>query len=436
MQTDTDTHWFTKLTQIKPSEFRSALVAFVFIFVLMSSYMILKPVRDALPSDWGGASLAEQWTYTFILSTIAVAIYNIFSSFVSLRKLVPSVFCFFATSFIAIYVSAEYELIDKAVLGKIFYSWSSVFSLFHISVFWSFISQHYNKEQSKRVFGFINTGASAGAICGPLLVILLSSRINEQNILLLTAGTLLLTLPLIVILNREFDKSDAPVEAQKKLSPNPFSGFEELIRHKRLITISGFIFFFTGAAAFLYFAQTELLKEYTRPQRKELLATVELVTNFGTIVIGLLATTRIVNKLGMPRTLAMIPFLITVFFLLITLHPAVFFILAVQVARRTGNYAITKPAREILFTAVDKEARFKTKPIIDVAVYRGGDVCWIWLITYMSTSAKFSLPQIFLVGAGTCFIWTAIAYYLGKVHDSDTNDETPDDGHQLSEPTK
>jgi len=119
-------NFFTKLSQIEPSEIKGALVSFSFIFVLMASYMIMKPVRDALPSDWGDVSLAQQWTYTFIVSTIAVFVYNLCASFVSLRILVPSVFVFFAASFLGIYAAFQGKVIEVTTLGKIFYVWSSV----------------------------------------------------------------------------------------------------------------------------------------------------------------------------------------------------------------------------------------------------------------------------------------------------------------------
>ena len=160
------------LFKIKKEEAYGAVLSFIFVFILMASYMILRPVRDALPSDWGDVSLATQWSITFIISTIAVSFYNFLASKVSLKKLVPGVFVFFALSFLTIY-SLSVSGVDKGLLGKIFYIWTSVFALFHISVFWSFTSQAYSKEQSKRVFGFINTGASAGAIVGPLIVIAL-----------------------------------------------------------------------------------------------------------------------------------------------------------------------------------------------------------------------------------------------------------------------
>ena len=413
------TNRFTRLTQIEPSEIKGALVSFSFIFVLMASYMIMKPVRDALPSDWGDVSLAQQWTYTFIVSTIAVFVYNLCASFVSLRILVPSVFVFFAASFLGIYAAFQGKVIEVTTLGKIFYVWSSVFSLFHISVFWSFISQHYNKEQSKRVFGFINTGASAGAIFGPAMILLLSHRINEENILLVTAGVLLLTLPLIAILNREFAKKEGDVKSPQ-LNSNPFSGFQEFITHKRLLGIASFIFLFTGAAAFLYFAQKELLTDYSRADRKQLLGSVELATNILTIIIGIFATNRIARKFGMPTTLSLVPFVICSLLLLVSMNPAIMFVLALQVVRRSGNYAITRPAREILFTAVDREARFKTKPIIDVAVYRGGDVFWIWIIAWLGDGwLNLGLGPILCVGAGVAIIWGIVGIYLGKKHDHD-----------------
>jgi len=412
---------FTKLTQIEPSEIKSALISFLFVFVLMASYMIMKPVRDALPSDWGDVSLATQWTYTFIVSTIAVFLYNLCASFVSLRVLVPSVFVFFASTFLGIYLAFQGKVIEVTTLGKIFYVWSSVFSLFHVSVFWSFISQHYSKDQSKRIFGFINTGASAGAIFGPAMIILLSHKINEANILLVTAGVLLATLPLIAILNREFAKKES--EANQKssnLSANPFSGFKELLTHKRLLGIAGFIFFFTGVSAFLYVAQKELLTDYSSADRKLMLGRLELVTNVLTILIGMFATNRLARRFGMGTTLSLVPFVICSLLLLVSMNPAIMLVLALQVVRRAGNYAITRPAREILFTAVDREARFKTKPIIDVAVYRGGDVFWIWLIAYMGDGGlHLGLTEILIAGAGVALIWGIFGIYLGKKHDSD-----------------
>ncbi|MDQ8189842.1 NTP/NDP exchange transporter [Roseibacillus persicicus] len=422
----TDKPLFTRLTQVEPSEAKGALISFVFVFMLMASYTIMKPVRDALPSDWGDVSLAMQWTYTFIFSTIAVVIYNLCASLVSLRRLVPGVFAFFATSFIAIYLAYKTGQVEVTLLGKIFYVWTSVFNLFQISVFWSFISQHYNKSESKRVFGFINTGASAGAIAGPLLILQLAEHINAANILLITGIVLLLTLPLIHLLNRIFDQKEQNKQTPPKLSPNPFSGFMEFITHRRLLGIAAFIFLFTGISAFLYVAQTDLLRDYSRAERKELLGSVELATNTLTILLGIFATNRLARRFGMATTLSLIPFLVALLLLLLSANPAVVFVLALQVVRRAGNYAITRPAREILFTAVDREARFKTKPIIDVMVYRGGDVVWIWVLAFLGDAwLKLGVTPTLCIGAAVAVLWGIVGIFLGKTHDAADAEEGP-----------
>jgi AAA family ATP:ADP antiporter len=410
-------HFFIKSTQIESSEIKGALLSFLFLFVLMSSYMIMKPVRDALPSDWGDVSLAQQWTYTFIVSTIAVSIYNFCASKISLRLLLPGVFALFSISFFSIYLAYKTN-VEVTLLGKVFYVWTSVFSLFHISVFWSFISQNYTKSESKRLFGFINCGASAGAICGPLLIILLADSMSVENILLVTSIALLTALPLIALLNRYFDQKKPEGHKKLSLSPNPFSGFQELMTHRRLMGIAVFIFLFTGVSAFLYSIQKDLLVDFSRAERKELLGSVELATNIITIMIGLFVTNRISRKFGMPTTIAIVPLIVSVLLLLLSVNPAIMLVLILQVARRSGNYAITRPAREILYTAVDREARFKTKPIIDVAIYRGGDVFWIWLIAFLGDGyLDLGLSSMLYVAAAVALVWGGAGIYIGKKHE-------------------
>lgn len=411
-------NWFTRLTQIEPSEIKGALVAFLFIFMLMASYMIMKPVRDSLPSDWGDVSLAQQWTYTFIVATIAVSIYNVLAAHITLRRLVPGVFTFFSLTFALIYFSERFG-VDKFTLGKIFYVWSSVFSLFHVSVFWSYLSQHYTKSEGKRLFGFINTGASLGAICGPLLIIVLSHLMDAQIILLVTSVVLLLCLPLLAYLNHWFAKYGNQEASTLSLNSNPFSGFKELVTHNRLLGIAAFIFLLTGMNAFFYSTQTEMLGSYSIKQRTEILGGVELAASIVTILLGVFATNRISRRYGMATTLSSVPFVVGGLLLLLSMNPAIMLVLAFQVLRRAGNYAITRPAREILFTAVDREARFKTKPIIDVAVYRGGDVFWIWVIALLGDGGlKLGLPALLCFAAGVALIWGLLGIYLGRKHDA------------------
>lgn len=422
------TNLILKLTNIKPSEIKAAVLSFVFVFILMASYMILKPVRDAMPSDWGDVALATQWTYTFIFSTIAVVLYNFIASQMNLRYLVPGVFLFFSLSFILFYLAYQ-GIFTIPHIGKVFYIWISIFSLFHISVFWGFMTGNFNKEQGKRIFGFITTGASIGAIVGPAIVtFFIDKDVDEGAILLITSTLLLIPIPLIFYLNRLFkkmalDNSEERTEiSTKTLSANPLSGFQEFIKHPRLMGIASFIFLFTAISSFFYFAQTNVLKEYSSGERRQILGSVELITNALTIVLGFFATSRLTTKFGLSTTLSIVPFFIAVFMLLIGIHPAVWMVLGLQVIRRSGNYAITRPSREILFTTVDNEARFKTKPFIDVAVYRGGDVFWIWVIALLGEGYfNLSLTAILIVCSIVAVIWGFVGVRLGKKYDKEHN---------------
>ncbi|MGE9269800.1 MAG: MFS transporter, partial [Verrucomicrobiales bacterium] len=196
------------------------------------------------------------------------------------------------------------------------------------------------------------------------------------------------------------------------------SGFHEFVTHKRLLGIAAFIFVFTGVSAFLYSIQTDLLVDYSRAERKALLGSVELATNGLTIILGVFVTNRLAQRFGMPMSLGLVPVVVAGLLLMLSLHPAILLVLALQVTRRAGNYAITRPSREILYTAVDVEARFKTKPIIDVAVYRGGDVFWIWIIAYLGDGGlNLSLTQLLYGGVAVSVLWGAIGIYLGRKHE-------------------
>ena len=408
-----------RITQIKHEEMKGALLSFFFIFILMASYMILRPVRDALPSDWGDVGLAVQWSFTFVLSTIAVSVYNFFASKIAISKLVPSVFIFFGLSFLLIFVLSKSGF-DKDLLGKIFYVWTSVFALFHISVFWSFTSHFYNKEQSTRIYGFINTGASLGAILGPLSVVFLVKNLPLEGILLIASSALFAVVPLVAILNRYHRDVTTEGKTLGSLNPNPFSGFQDLVTNKQLLGIAVFFFLFSGISTFLYSAITDLLADYSKAERRELLGSLDLWTNILTITIGLFATNRLTKKFGLAFSLSSVPFFVAGMLLILSAHPAVVLVLGLQIFRRAGNYAITRPAREILFTKVSKEARFKTKPIIDVAVYRGSDVFWIWSLAFLGDGyLDLGLRQQLWFGAAIAGVWGFFGIRLGKRSESE-----------------
>lgn len=406
-------------TKIETHEFGAALLSFGFVFILMAAYFMLRPIRDAMASDWSDVEVSTLWSMTFFFSLIAVTLYGAVISRVRFRWLVPGVYAFFATSFFVFYFGSTYTT-DTVVVDKSFYVWLSVFSLFHVSVFWSFMSDLWSREQAPRLFGFIAMGASVGAIVGPLITALLVERIGAENLMLVSATMLLIPIPIIFTLARlkvsalGNEDVSADLSAQQAIGRNPFAGFSIFLTSPYLIGIGVFIILYVAIGSFVYFELKNLLADFSRADRTQIWAYIDFAVNSLTIITAMFLTSRIATRFGMPTTLALIPALIVVGMLVIAMSPVVAVVAGLQVARRAGNYAITRPGREMLFTAVDRETRFKAKPVIDIVLYRGGDMLTAWAFTLLTTGLGLGLGAVAAVGAGIAALWAVVGVYLGR----------------------
>lgn len=405
--------------KIEPHELRAAMVSFTLVFVLMAAYYILRPVRDAMASDWSDAQVSVLWTFTFLFSFIAAAIHGYFVSRIQLRYLVPGIYGFFASTFVGVYIllgsSVNVDWVNKA-----FYVWVSVFSLFQVSVFWSFMSDTFNKDQSTRLFGFITTGASIGAIVGPAIPALFAENIGISNLLLIASLVLMATIPLIFFIQhlKHVDLGNHDVHAdvamQKGLGGNPLAGYQVFFKTPFLLGIGLFIFLYAGIGSFVYFELKNLMVDFSREQRTQYWALIDVATNTLTIISGMFITSRLASRFGLALTLALVPVCIVLGLLTVALVPLVWMVVALQIFRRAGNYGITRPAREMLFTIVDRETRFKAKQVIDVVVYRGGDVFWGWSFTALTALLGLGVAGVALVGAAIATLWAAVGVFLGR----------------------
>ncbi|WP_188109731.1 NTP/NDP exchange transporter [Pseudohalioglobus sediminis] len=408
--------------EVEPREVRATLASFSLVLVLMGSYYILRPVRDAMASDWTDAEVSWLWTLTFFFSAAAVSLYGAVVSRVSVRRLVPGIYGFFALSFTLFYFGTQFSS-DRTLVDKSFYVWVSLFSLFHISVFWTFMADTFSQQQSKRLFAFIGAGASVGAIGGPAMATALAGSGNTDPLLLIAATTVLLTLPLVAWVQRlkSQDMGNVNVSATDKdfdyLGGNPLAGFGDFISSPYLLGIGLFIFLYTAIGSFVYFELKNLLADYSRAERTQIWAAMDLVVNTLTLLIAMFATGRIATRLGLPFTLSSIPLLIAVGMLLLVAAPSVAAVVAIQVIRRAGNYAVSRPAREMLFTAVDRETRFKAKPVIDIVVYRGGDMLNAWGFTALTQGLGLGIAATAGVGAGIALVWAIVGVALGRAFD-------------------
>jgi AAA family ATP:ADP antiporter len=413
-------HQFFKFaSDIRENELRATLISFCLVFTLMAAYYILRPLRDSLASDWSDAEVSWLWTFTFFFSAFTVWLYAVAIRYIRFRHLVAFVYAFFAISFLLFYLGTVF-IQDRVLIDKSFYVWVSVFSLFHISVFWSLMAEVFSTPQSHRLFGFIGAGASVGAMAGPTVALLLVTIIGTDSLLMLSSLILLLTLPLSYWIQslqktvRQGEASPGITDRTAVIGGNPISGYSAFLKSPYLLMIGVFILLYTTISSFVYFELKNLLVDYDREARSQIWAAMDLSVNVLTVSLAMFATGRIASRFGLSVTLASIPLIVAAGLLLLSLAPIIGVVIGVQIIRRAGNYAVSRPAREMLFTVVSRDIRFKAKPVIDIVLYRGGDMLNAWAFTALTQGFGLSLAAIAGIGSVVALIWAGTGIYLGR----------------------
>jgi len=406
--------------KIEAHELRAVLLSFAFVFTILASYYILRSIRDGLASDWTDVELSTIWTFTFFISFLVVALYGFACSKIKFKYLVPGVYAFFALTFFSLYILIN-TLPEFKLTNQIFYVWVSVFSLLNISVFWSFMADIYSKQQATRLFGFIAAGSSLGAIFGPTISLLLATKIGSYNLILVSACLLIVPVFIATVLEKirasDLGTQEKNQDYDQPLGANILSGFKEFALNRLLLGIGIFIVLYTGISTFIYFELKNILVDYNQDLRTQIWAGMDLAVNVLAVVTAMFATSRLATRFGLSVTLPLVPIIIILGLLIVAVSPILWVVVGLQIVRRAGEYSITKPAREMLFTIVDRESRFKAKSVIDVVVYRAGDIFWAWAFTGLTQVLGMSLAAIALVGAGIASMWSLLAVYLGRYFD-------------------
>ena len=421
--------YINKAVKIEPNEIRAVLVSFAFIFSILAAYYIIRSVRDGMSSDWSDAELSTIWTFTFFISFLVVSFYGYICSKVRFKYLVPGVYGFFALSFVLLFLLINF-FPELNLINQIFYVWVSVFSLLNISVFWSFMADTYNKEQAKRLFGFIASGASLGAIFGPTISLIFASRLGSESLVLISAVMLIITKKNTMYLNKikstDLDNTSSSEFNENEMSGNFWDGFAELLKKPLakniLLGIGIFIVLYSGLSTFVYFAIKNILTDIDQDTRTTIWAGIDLAVNVLAVFTAMFGTSRLAKRFGLSVTLALVPGIIILGMFILALSPILWVVVGLQVVRRAGEYAITKPAREMLFTLVDREARFKAKSVIDVVVYRAGDIFWAWGFTGLTQVLGLGLGAIASIGGFVAILWTALALRLGRAFDAEVTE--------------
>jgi AAA family ATP:ADP antiporter len=394
----------------------SMLQAAAYGFFIMFAYYILRAVRDEISAADRG-NLQILWTVVFFVMIVAVQAYSWVASRYSRGIFVPLANRFFIACLIGFWASLVFmPEVARPWIDRVFYVWTSVFALFVVTVFWGLVADCFTNDQGKRLFGFIAIGSSLGGIAGSLVTAYLAVRVPVFTLLLISCVPLEIASWSAGRLHRNSETGSVKGsgEADRPLEGDAWSGMKAVFASPYLMGIAAFIALMTFASTILYFAQSDLVYAAMadRGERTAFLARIDLAVNILTIVFEVYLTSRIIRWFGVGLTLAMVPIAVAVGFFALGMYPTLWTLVVVQVLYRAGRYGLAKPAREVLFTVVSREEKYKSKAFIDAAVYRGGDLVSGWIFTALS-ALGLTLGSIALLAAPAAGVWALVALRVG-----------------------
>jgi AAA family ATP:ADP antiporter len=409
-----------RAVDVRPAEVPGLLAAFAYHFLLFTAYYILRPIRDSMGVTGGVENLDEQFGWVLLCMLVIVPLFGWVSGRFRRAVFLPWTYAFFAVqlvAFWALFTARE----DDAAIARVFFIWVSVINLPLISVFWSFMADLFDREQGKRLFAFITAGASVGAMSGSAITAFVAEAVGEVNLLLVSAALLAATIALMRYLhswNEGREGRAGRIEA-RPIGGNPFAGLRLVLTTPYLGGIALFIFLMAGVNTVLYLQQAGLLEIHfpDRDARTAFLGRIELLMSFVTLALQFFAVGRLTRRAGVAAMIVVVPLFVAGGFLLIAAAPALMTLVGVFIARRVGQYAIVRPCREMLYTTVDRESKYKAKNVNDTLVYRSSDFLFAKAQVAIESAFQASLAGMALFGVAVAAAWAAIAWVLGREHE-------------------
>lgn len=427
-----------RLVQVRRDEIAAMLWSFAYFFCLLCGYYILRPVRDEMGIQGGVENLARMFTFTFLTMLAAVPLFGWMSSRFPRRRLLPAVYLFFVANLLIFYVLLEFQ-VAMAYTAQFFFVWVSVFNLFVVSVFWSLMADLFRNEQARRLYGFISAGGTLGALAGPSLTAFLAADMGPAKLLPVSA-CLLLAATLCVYRLGAWATGNRRSASGEALGGGIFAGITLALKSPYLMGIALYVMLGTVLGTFLYFHQAYIVADQIASpgERTALFAKIDLAVNALTLVCQLFVVNRLIGRFGVGVALMLLPVVAIAGFVLIGIFPTLGVLIAFQVLRRAGEYAISRPAREILFTVLSREEKYKSKNFIDTVVFRGGDAISGWLFEGLRmvglgfSGVAFAAVPIAMVWAGTGWMlgrsqeeMRVRLEYLRRKHESESGHEKP-----------
>ena len=421
-----------KSVSAREAEVAPLLWATAYGFCILFGYYVLRAVRDEISAADRG-NLQYLWTAVFFAMLVVVPLYSWTASRWPRGVFVPLVNRFFIANLVLFY-GALVLLPETARtwIDRVFYVWASVFALFAVTVFWGFMVDCFGNEQGKRLFGFIAVGSSLGAIAGSAFTAAVVQQLPPFTLLLVACLPLEAACWCARVLHRRFGGgADALRVENRPLAGTAWSGMATVFRSPYLLGIAGYILLMTYASTVLYFVQADLIRAALadRAARTALFASIDLWSNLCTVVLQVWIAARVIRWFGVGVTLAALPVVTAAGFLWLGAAPQLAVLIALQVAYRALRYGLAKPTREVLFTVLGREEKYKSKAFLDAAVYRGGDLASGWIFTGLK-ALGLSIGAIALAAAPLAAVWAVLALWLGRRQDRTARSLEPQPGAQ------
>ena len=413
--------WLGWAMPATPQERAAALWSFGYFFALLAGYYVLRPLRDQMGIAGGVRNLPWLFTATFVTLIVAQPLYGALVAKLPRARFIPIVYHFFVANLALFWLLLTLG-VAPVVVARVFFVWVSVFSLFAVAVFWSFMADLFTAEQGKRLFGFIGAGGTAGGLLGPLITIGLSVPLGAVNLLIAAAVLLEIAVFCVHRLEHAAVAQTSALEGRaepRRIGGSAFAALPELMRSPYLLGVGAWVSLLSFCATIVYFEQANIIAAvvHDRGTQTRIFASIDLTVNLLSLATQLFLTGQVLKHFGTGVAAGALPAVYIVGFAALFLAPTLGVVIALQVVQRWMNFAVANPARQVFFTVLNREEKYKAKNLIDVVIYRGSDALYGWVFDSLQ-ALGLKLGAIALVALPVAAGWLVLSAVLGRAQEA------------------
>ncbi len=409
--------WLRRVLPATPQERVAALWSFAYFFALLAGYYVLRPLRDQMGIAGGVKNLPWLFTATFLILLVTQPLYGGLVARLPRARFIPIVYHFFVANLILFWVLLSFDS-KTAIIARVFFVWVSVFNLFAVAVFWSFMADLFTSEQGKRLFGFIGAGGTAGALLGPILTIWLSVPLGPVNLMIAAAILLEVAVFCVYRLEHAAVAHTGPEVTTENIGGSAFAAIPELVRSPYMLGIGVWGALLSYAATIIYFEQAHIVfaAAKTAGLQTRVFASIDLAVSVLTLITQVVVTGQLLKRVGTGVAAAALPAVYIVGFAVLAVMPTLIVVMTIQVVQRWMHFAIANPARQLFFTVVTREEKYKAKNLVDVVIYRGSDALSGWIFDSLQ-GLGLKLGAIALCSLPVVAGWAVLSMALGRAQE-------------------